>query len=53
LFRQAKIEVQRRLFLIPDQQARLTEFRARRALLQMPAAADASPERRRLAGGAD
>jgi hypothetical protein len=42
LFRQAKIEVQRRLFLIPDQQARLAEFRARRALLQMPATADAT-----------
>jgi hypothetical protein len=56
LFRQAKIEVQRRLFLIPDQQARLAEFRARRALLQMPAAVDA-PEwesaRRKIAGWTD
>jgi hypothetical protein len=54
LFRQAKIENQRRLFLMPSLQERLTEFQARYAPLRKRASADArehEPVRVRVAGG--
>ncbi len=54
LFRQAKIENQRRLFLMPNLQERLTEFQARYAPLRTRPLADApehEPIRVRVAGG--
>jgi hypothetical protein len=54
LFRQAKIENQRRLFLMPDLQERLGEFRTRYAPMKRRVAADApafEPARFRAAGG--
>jgi len=41
LFRQAQIEIQRRLFLLPDLQERLADFKARCAPLEQTAYADA------------
>src|SRR5579863_6543585 len=54
LFRQAKIENQRRLFLLPDLQERLAEFQARNAPLRRRAPAhepEREPARVRVAGG--
>jgi Sulfotransferase family len=55
LFRQAKIENQRRLDLIPDYQERLVEFRARRGLVHMwpsVTAPEHEPAERKIAGAA-
>jgi len=55
LFRRAKVETQRRLFLMPDLEERLVEFKARCAPLRLRASANAperEPVRVKVAAGA-